>query len=233
MVQFLGHGTLVAAQYTSEGVVVGSDSLQAVANSEGVVQRKEVRKLFRLDERTVCALADLSGCIGPDGSWADFGEVVNRGALNVRHKPSGLTFQDKCNLVSYELDRLLQQLPDAIAGYPKKELSTLLFFGYQGRSARFGFCQFAHEEKTILSYLDTVLISGAELWVLGPAEAIQAKIGCEPKRKENAFIFPVSDSTLEEAASSVRALVSASIEAEPEILGPPVQVETISRKRHG
>lgn len=229
MVQSRSHGTLVVAQYTSEGIAVASDSLQAAADSDGVVHRREVQKLFRMDERTVCALADLSGCTGPNGKWIEFGETVNRGAQNVRRKPSGLSFQDKCDLVASELDGILQQLSPIIAGYPKQELSTLLFFGYQGRVAMFGFCQFGHEIGRILSFPDSWRITGAELWALGPAETIRAKIGIEPNRRHNALIFPISHSSLAEAASFVRVLVASSIEAEKEILLAPVQVETIRR----
>jgi hypothetical protein len=231
MIQLRGHGTLVVAQYTSEGIAVASDSLQISKRIDGTIHHKtEVRKLFlTLDKRTLCALTDLS-TYTEDEKEVNFGETIERTA---RDCPSDFLFRAKCDLIAHELARVLQELSVALSGYPERTISTLLFFGYQGQGARFSVRQFDHEGKTIIPRVMDRTIKSSALRVFGRSKAIEARMaamGIESQKVgETIVVCPVPDSSLAEAASFVRSLISESIEAEPEILGSPVQVATIPR----
>ena len=227
-----GHGTLVVAQYTSEGIAVASDSLQKNGGIDGItVCKSEVRKLFRVDSRTVCALSDLSSYKESEGKRIDFSETVERGAFFVRELQRRLSFENKCELIASALNELLQELPDAVAAYPKKTVSTLLFFGYQGRGARFGFCEFVHEieDKNVDSKRGDRIVAGPELWVFGPSKTIEARMGADFQKAGGALVYSIRDSTLNDAAIFVDSLISTSIEEMPEDLEGRVQIETIPR----
>lgn len=242
MLQLHGHGTLVVAQYVSsrfptpsnDGIAIASDRQQDIENVDGTnLSKPKVRKLFRVDRRTVCALGDLSGCTGPDEKWIDFSDAIETGILHVTELRN-LLFEDKCELIASELDDLLQTLPDVVARYPRQTVSTLFFFGYQGRGARFGFCEFVHEigNKKVDSISGDQIVAGSELWVFGPQETIEAKLarmGVGFRMVGKALVSPVPISSLTEAASFVRALVSDSIKDMPQELGGPPQVATIPR----
>ena len=234
MIQLRGRGTLVVAQYTSQGIAVASDSLQISRRTDGTIHHEtEVKKLFlALDKRTLCALTDLS-TYTEDEKEVNFGETIERAA---RDCPSDLSFRAKCDLIAHELARVLQELSGALSGYPERTVSTLLFFGYQGKGARFSVRQFDHEGKTVIPRTNdrTMKSSGksSALWVFGRSKAIEARMatmGIESQKAGKAFVYPVPDSGLLDAASFVGSLVSESIGAEPEILGGRVQVETIPR----